>query len=219
MPTQVGACARVEKKFSPPINLGKHQGLGVWVDGDGKGEVINVQMRGPTHVSRAYGEHYIVVDFTGWRYFELIEPDTQSDLAWPYIDALQKMSVNYSAIESLTLWYNNIPSGKDAKCELRAIKAIPLVKSKIVNPTLKINGKAISFLTEIETGSYLEFRSMSDCKLYGPQGQLLHDVRIAGEIPAMQEGENHVEFICKTPAGANSRANVTVITQGESLQD
>ncbi len=221
--SRVGSWAKVQKEFSPPINLSNHQGLGIWVNGDGKGEVMNVQLRSPAHVSRAYGEHYILINFTGWRYFELIEPDTQhyTDCAWPYGGAyeLYRESLNYSAVESLALWYNNLPPGKVVACQLRPIKAIPLSKSKIVNPTLIVNGKSISLLTEIESGCYLEFRSLSNCKLYGTQGQLLRDVKIAGEIPLVQEGDNSIEFTCKTPTCVKSRAYITVTTQGEPLLD
>jgi len=39
-------------------------------------------------VSRAPAEHFVVVDFTGWRHFELIEPvaERHANYAWPYGD-------------------------------------------------------------------------------------------------------------------------------------
>ena len=73
-----GSWACIGKTFSPPLNLTANQGLGVWVHGDGKGEVLNFQVRSPSHLSNAAGEHYVIVDFTGWRYFTLVETDTEA---------------------------------------------------------------------------------------------------------------------------------------------
>ena len=76
------------KTFAQPVNL-LEQGFGVWVYGDGKGEVLNFQWRAPEHLSGGVSEHYAVIDFTGWRYFEFVEPesDRQLDYGWPYFYA------------------------------------------------------------------------------------------------------------------------------------
>ncbi len=213
--------AKLGKTFSPSLNLSKHQALGVWVLGDGKGEVLNIQVRSPTHITRAIGEHYVVVDFTGWRYFELIEPDSRqfADYSWPYGGAYQiyRQTVRYNAIGSLSLWLNNLPPTERVLCDLRPVKALPLVNTKLLNPTLTIGGKSIVFPVEMESGSYLEFRSMSDCKLYGPGGESLGDVEPRGEPLLLEQGDNPVRFTCQAPPGVSARANVTLITRGEPL--
>ena len=216
------AWAKAGKQFSPTLDLSGHQALGVWIYGDGQGEVLNFQLKTPQHISHGIGEHYVVVDFTGWRYFELIEPEGEShaEYSWPYGSAyaIYRESVNYGQIESLNLWYNNIPQGKTVTCFLRPIKALPLVSAKLINPSIAIGGKAIVFPTEIETGCYLEFYSMSDCKLYGQQGELISEVTPQGQTPVLEEGKNQVEFTYEVPANVNGRANVTIISKGEPLQ-
>ena len=76
------------KTFSRPVNL-LEQGFGVWVHGDGKGEALNFQWRAPEHLSGGVSEHYAVIDFTGWRYFEFVEPESDRllDYGWPYFYA------------------------------------------------------------------------------------------------------------------------------------
>ena len=69
------AWAMVRRTFTPLLNFEHRQALGVWVYGDGQGQVLNLQLRSPLAVSSALGEHYIIIDFTGWRYFTLIEPE------------------------------------------------------------------------------------------------------------------------------------------------
>lgn len=107
--------------------------------------------------------------------------------------------------------------GKNATCYLSPIKALPLVKTKLTNPTISLGGATITFPVEIDSGSYLEFTSMSDCKLYGPKGELIREVIPHGQVPTLEPGENEIRFRYEGPAGVNPRARVTVIGRGNPL--
>lgn len=219
---QDSAWTKMAKRFSPPLHLSQHQGLGIWVYGDGKGEVLNVQVRSPEHVSTAIGEHYVIVDFTGWRYFELIEPEGQrySDYVWPYgpsVYHIYRECVRYEQVEFLGLWYNHLPPNDTVTCYLSPIKALPLVKATLRHPAVTIGDRRIVFPTEIESGCYLEFRSVSDCVLFGPQGEVIREVVPEGDVPVLEAGANPVEFACDVQGGVNARAYVTVISQGKPL--
>jgi len=218
-----GAWAQVVERFSPPLNLSAHQGLGVWVHGDGKGEVLNFQLRCPDHVVSGISDHYVYVNFCGWRYVELIEPEGEryAEHAWPYGDAyaIYRESVNYEQVETLGLWYNNLPPGETVTCYLSPIKALSLVAANLQHPTLTLNGRTIVFPVEIESGSYLEFYPPADCKLYGPQGELIGSVDLQGEMPEIESGENQVEFTCPAQQGIQPRARVTLISRGAPLEE
>jgi hypothetical protein len=219
--TREGTWAKVGRTFVPPLDLRARPALGVWVYGDGQGEVLNLQLQSPRHVVGGIGEHYVTVDFTGWRYFELIEPDADryADYAWPYGDAyaIYREGILYSQVETVSLWYNHLPPGGQVACYLSPIKALPLVPGKLRHPRITVGGQTILFPVEMESGCYLEFRSRSDCKLYRPQGELLREVEPQGEVPLLEAGENRVEFHCEVASDTSSRAYVTVITQGEPL--
>ena len=219
-----GAWSKIERVFSPPLNIANQKALGVWVHGDGQGELLNVQLRSPEHTTYGgLGDHYVLVDFEGWRYFELIEPEGGhiKDYAWPYGGdyAIYRECVDYAQVKRLSLWYNNLPADKNVTCCLGPIKALPLVKAKLTNPKVTIAGKTITFPTEIESGCYLEFYSMSDCRLYGPKGELLSEVTPEGDAPQLEAGDNQVEFECDVPSQVSARAYVTVISRGEALSD
>lgn len=215
-----GAWVQVEKRFVPPRDLSKHQGLGVWVHGDGQGEVLNFQLRSPQHLTSGIGEHYVLVDFTGWRYFELVEPEgaRYADYAWPYGDiySIYRESVHFGQIESLSLWYNHLPPGKEARCLVSPIKAIPLVPLKLVHPRVTVGGQSLVFPVEIPSGCYLEFLGPEDCTLYGPQGQVISRVKPQGAVPIVEAGENLVKFQAEA-GGVQPRAVVTIITSGKAL--
>jgi len=228
------AWAMTGKAFSKPVNL-LEKGFGVWIHGDGKGEVINFQWRAPEHISGGLSEHYALIDFTGWRYFEFVEPESDRlmDYGWPYFytnpdqqfggtKSIQNLNhftgtfwVDYAKLDSLKLWYNHIPKGEAVKCYLSPIKALPHVKASLVNPAIEIGGQTITFPTTLESGSYLEFRARNDCKVYDAKGALIGEVKPEGDIPQLAPGSNTVQFSCRVAQGVSARANVTLISQDD----
>lgn len=216
------AWAKAGKTFEPWLDLSKHKALGVWIYGDGLGELLNFRLESPKHLAHgAIADHYVMVDFNGWRYFELIETEStrHSDYNWPEGPALYHVyreSIRLGQVKSLSIWYNNLPPNKEVKCYISPVKALPMLNITIKNPAITIGGKTILFPVEMKSGSYLEFYSMSDCKLYSPKGELLAEVQPKGDIPTLLNGKNNISFSCDE--FVNVRVNVTVITHGKSLQ-
>lgn len=219
--TPQGAWTRIGTIHKPPLNIAKQKGIGVWVYGDGQGELLNFQERSPA--GRAVGgidDHYVEVDFTGWRYFELVELEGGriADYVWPYgTDSygIYREFVDYAQVETFALLYNNLPPGEKVTCYVSPVKALPLTRAAVKNPAITVSGKTVTFPVEIETGCYLEFSSMDDCKLYGKNGELIREVKPQGEVPVIAGGDNTAEFACAPLVGLNPRARVTLITRGE----
>jgi hypothetical protein len=220
-----GAWARIGKIHKPPLNVAQQKGVGVWVYGDGQGELLNLQERSPAgRAVGGIGDHYVAVDFMGWRYFELVEMEGGriADYSWPYgSDAygVYRESVDYGQVETFALWYNNLPPGKKVTCYLSPVKALPLAKATLRNPAITVSDKTITFPVEIETGCYLEFASMDDCNLYSPKGEVMREVKPEGEAPVLSAGDNQATFACEAPSGLNPRAHVTLITQGQPFRE
>ncbi len=218
-----GAWAQIGRTASPPLSVTGKEALGLWVHGDGKGELLNIQLLSAGHNGQGgIGDHYIPVDFTGWRYFDLLELEggNIADYAWPYGGSsygIYREAVNCAAIETLSLWYNNLPVNQPVACYLSPIKALPLVKLKIVNPRITLGGSTLTFPIEMESGSYLEFNGPGDCTLYGPKGEVLSTITPQGGPLFLEAGVNSLEFTCDAMHGPNPRAYVTIITQGMAL--
>ena len=219
-----GLWIKMEKRFEPWLNINKNQALGVWVRGDGNGQLLNLRIESPAHLSHgARGDHFIKIDFTGWKYFELVEIESSdfSNYIWPdsgfFVYDSYRHRVNFNHVDKLQLWYNNLPPGKEVSCEIGTVKALPMVPLSISDPSILIGNESITFPVKMESGMYLEFRSRDDCKLYGSKGELLQEVKMEGNIPVIREGENQVSFRCKGPAGISSRVQITVICEGNPL--
>ncbi len=217
------AWARLDRKFSPCLNLKEHQAIGIQIDGDGQGQIIAVRLESPRHISYgAVADRYITVDFTGPRLFTLVETESArwNDYIWndgKWLYNVYRETIDFSKIESLSIWYNNLPRDKQAKCIIGPIKALPMVACKVKNPVVTINGREIVFPVEMQSGSYLQFNSSKDCILYGSKGEVLNRVTPEGKIPMLSVGENRVRFSCDTGDGPAPRLKLTFISHGEPL--
>ena len=220
-----GSWIKMEKKFDPWLDLNKNKALGVWIKGDGNGQLLNFRVESPNQFSSgARGDHFVKIDFTGWKYFELVEIESSefSNYLWPYDSQFYVYnsymhSVRFSSVDKLQVWYNNLPAGKEVSCLVGPVKALQMVPATIDNPQITIGDEKIVFPVKMESGMYLEFKSPADCKLYGSKGEFLKDVPVKGNIPVLNQGNNEISFTCKAPSGINPRVQVTVIGEGKPL--
>ena len=220
-----GAWASVGRVFEPTLNMKGHEAIGVWVHGDGGGEVLNFQWRSPPElIHRGVGEHYVVVDFEGWRYFELVELDggMHGQYQWPYGGAydIYRENVDEGNLKTFDIWCNNLPAGKRTECYISPIRCLPLAKAKVKNPAVTINGRKMTFPVQMESGSYLEFNSPTDCKLYGPDGKLISEVTPQGEAIELRGGKagaNELRFSCEGPGSVRPRVQIAVFCAGKAV--
>jgi hypothetical protein len=58
------------------------------VKGDGSGALLNLQLGTPREFMHALSDHYVTLDFKGWRYVELLvrerDVERMDDYVWPY---------------------------------------------------------------------------------------------------------------------------------------
>lgn len=226
--TRRGAWAQLSQVFSPPLDLSGCGALGVWIYGDGQGELLNFQLNNTREYYIAWDDHYVHVDFQGWHYFELLlrERDAQrhQDYVWPYGSPCEvgRTPILRGRVGAFNLYVNELPPGQEVKCYFSPVKALPVVKVQLAHPTVTINGHRLVFPVTLESGQYLEFGTdrgvLPYATLYDERGAVLQYVMPEGEVPVVTAGENRIAFACEGPEGYHARAQVTVITQGEPLR-
>jgi len=196
--------------------------MGLWLHGDGKGEILNIQLRSPAHFLPGIREHYIPIDFTGWRYFELIEPEGERfmEYVWPYGNAysIYRENVTLTNIQTLSVWLNHLPVKETAECLISPIRALPVETIHIERPSLAAGGRTAVFPVTLAAGEYLEYSGPGDCKHYDKEGRMIGDVPMEGEIPELRQGDNEVVFQGKTTENLILRARVTLFCQGEAVE-
>ena len=217
------AWARLDHTFRPYPNLKKHQAIGLWLEGDGQGEIIAIRLESPRHVSYgAVADRYLTVDFTGPRFLTLLETESTrwSDYVWNDGKGLYNVyreSINFGTVKSMSIWYNNLPKNKQVACAIGPIKAMPMVTCTVKNPSVIINDKTVVLPVEMQSGSYLEFNADNDCILYGSKGEAIRKVVPNGVIPILSPGDNQVRVSCDSVDGPIPRLKLTVISHGEPL--
>lgn len=222
--TRSNTWVKVGTTLSPVVNLDNHECMGVWVYGDGKGEVLNVQLL--SSGSTAIADHYAIIDFTGWKYFQLIEPEGErrARYSWPYAGTSQYKpdyiyNIDLTYVSTLNLYLNNLPAQTNIALYLSPIQGLPLRLAKMTNLSLTIGGTTLTFQTNLQAGYYMEFTSASDCRVYEPWGDLPNYATVSGSVPTLATGSNYLTFACNYPGQYAPRVAVTVDVVGDRIWD
>lgn len=186
-------------KFDPPLDLSKNLGMGLWIFGDGGGQKINVRVESSPHLVSGHNDHFVTVDFTGWRFIPLVEAENGLEPmeTWPvpcggnYAEFREK--VHYQSVTAVHLQV----VGDAEKLRFRTLKAFPVRGEPLVNPSLEIAGKTVAFRGEIPAGSFLEFDPVERSakpRVLDPSGKILSEPELVGEWPKIPAGKSTVAF-------------------------
>ena len=206
-------------RFSPHLDLQACRAVGMWIHGDGKGEMLNVQLSNPREYTHAYAEHYIDIDFTGWRYIVLLlrERDAHRyhDYKWPYYSqhGIFRNRLIRSHVSGLNLYVNNVPKGDQVEIRVGPIRALPTRKVQLRNPTVTIAGTPVVLEGRFWSGIYIECDPSGACRHFDERGYLLRRFRVTA-LPTLASGTQTLGFRCEGEEGLAARADVTIVTHG-----
>lgn len=211
------------------MSTDKMRGIGVWIKGDGKGEVVNICLHSQMHKGTGDADHYVKVDFTGWRYYSFYE--FQNGDLKPEEYPIREL--NYKVFEDVIpfyAWYDGEvnmdylddvqvlvhPQG-DYDIKLRDIVALPHTSVDLKNPTVSVNGQSISFDVTLNSSEYLEYDPKTNlCIHYDSIGRELSRPKVIGNIK-LQNGDNAVTFDAASDSPLIKRAALTLITLGDKI--
>ena len=201
-----------ERKVS--LNLSSNRGVGFWVHGDGKGEILNVQLKSTGGIEPVC-DHYATIDFNGWRYFEIPEPEGERVFElFKYTEDYYSLAAHvfdYSKVKAVILRLMRIPPNNTVTLYVSNVKALKEKALPLRDPSITINGKTLIFRTELQPDQYLMFKPEEGvCKLCSANGFTLRNVEVEGEIPIIEKGVNQVSFNCKTAPNLSQKAKVKI---------
>lgn len=219
---QKAAWARIEKRFDPPINLKDHQGLSVTIRSETGGAMAAIRLESPKHLAfGAIADRYFNIESNVCRRVNLVETESArwSDYVWNDGKShynVYRETINFSAVETISFWLQNIEPGREIKVSVGPIAAIPLSSVVVKNPKFTAEEQGIEFPIELTPGSWIEANGPDDCVVYGPKGEALGKVKPYGVWPVLKAGLTPMTFTCETSDG-QPRARVTVFSHGEGL--
>lgn len=180
-----GWCA-IGRHFTPTQDWSTFQGLGLWIKGDGKGEALRLQLRD----SRGRNVDTVpTIDFQGWRLHTFAFPSGTG--------------FDFTRVEYLLVYFNNIPSGNKVRLVLDGLKLLPALNPVQVEgtPVLTVNGRPVTFPVTLKPGESLTNEGVGETMLW-PRGMTPGQVVKATGVPlTLQPGENRIE-LSWGPAGS-----------------
>ena len=224
--SQDATWTKLTQTFPNPIDFKSRLGLGVWIYGDGNGEIIDFRPFSGDGFASFQSSNYVKVDFKGWKFFELLESESVriSDYKWPksggyHVYDHYTGNARYNDVRQMQIWLNNLPAGKECNVKIGPIKALVYKANKSSNPTVVVNGQKTTFPVEMETGMYIECRSADDCRLFSGAGVCLKTFKPTGPLPILKSGDNALSFTCDYADKVfPMRAKVTVSAEGAPLK-
>jgi hypothetical protein len=161
-----GAWVRVGKHTPVPY-IAVTNAVGIWVKGDGSGALLNVQIEQALACYHGYSEHYVRLDFEGWRYFalQLRERDAYDyfNHKWPYshyrlntATEVYRTEIMGRTVERVNLWLNDVPVNGKTRVEVSAVRAIGRHKAVTKNAVINFNGREIPVPFEMKSTEVAE---------------------------------------------------------------
>ena len=207
-----GACAWARRAYPAPkyfngvsVPEPTNVAAAVWIKGDGSGALMNLQFENPREHGKTWQEHYVELDFTGWKYFEFpfcqSDAGRWSDYKWPYraswVDIFHR-PVLRSAIEAVSVFLNEIPAGASAKVELSEVRIVPVASRTLpvgVQPFELVSGE----FAELENGCWTKYDKDGE-PLERKPAKRAASFAVAEPIPAFtDEGARRIRYEAMEP--------------------
>jgi hypothetical protein len=218
--------AHATARFLKKLDLGKHRALGLWVQGDGGGETLGIQLDIDTASCLDY---YLPIDFTGWRYCELGEPEGDRVMNYFTYEKFALHDVPLDNVAGVTLMILQPPVGKEVDLRIGRIEAIQEVGGSLVNirvvcgaaplpPAGQTRGPSLAIPGSLEPGQSLETGDpwstldSSTLRIFDGDGNQLHRAALPAPPPLVPAGNTAICFSAQGHPAA--RAKVTVMLLG-----
>ena len=219
-----GAWARVAKHYPLPY-CGVTNAVGLWVKGDASGALLNVQLEQAIARYHGYSEHYIRLDFSGWRYFalHLRERDAYDypHHRWPYshnrlntATEVYRTEIFGQTVEYVNLWLNDVPANGRTRVEVTDVRAIGRHPIVITGASVALNGKKVPVPFALKSEEYAELADGVWTK-FSAKGVPMERFGGFGGLGGLEGLEvNRLEWSGKA-GNEYPRAEVTLLTIGD----
>ena len=218
--TSCGAWVSASAVYSPYRSLGKARALRFRVKGDGSGSLLNVQLETPREYGLALSEHYVKMDFTGWRDMEMLmcerDAGEYTSYKWPYSGYIPVFHrpINAGNVSALNFYLNEVPAGGECMVE---ISDVVMVSDRILsmeNLEIAVNSEKTKIPFGMKSGQFAELED-GFWTLYTENGEILTRRRASAGLP-LAGGENIVAYEGTSAEGAWPRAKIEVFAAGKA---
>jgi len=192
---------RLCRALPEPLDLSKNRGIGLWVEGDGKGETLFVEIQD----GRCVRPFYVPIDFTGERYIELplgeVSLKRYYDYEWNNWSSFASWWVTlkgfrYNRVQMVTLGFNAIPPRTKVSCRVAGIKALRELPAKVTALTLQAVERKMSISPGLEPFQYLLCEQPGAVQVCDANFHTLRTVEPSGRV-VLAPGKNPLSLSCE----------------------
>lgn len=187
-----GWCA-TGRRLPKPLDLSRCQALGLWVDGDGKGETLRVQLRDAAGRAATWP---VLISFQGWRLCVFRKAEAAG--------------FDWSKAEYLVARIEGMAGGVSVRLGLDDVRALPELHPMpaLAQPTVQVNGASVQFPVRLQSGQALTSAGPGGVEFWPGGMQAGRAVNVSTEVLLLEPGENRVTFTADTSAGYPGDVNV-----------
>jgi hypothetical protein len=207
-----GSRAWARREFAKRPSLAGCRSIGLWVHGDGGGELLDVQLVDPSLIRAR--DYLVPIDFSGWRYVRIV--DAATDGAFDYELWRHKgnlTSFSFGAIRELRLQLVAMPVGKEVAVHVGRIEALREVPSALVNPVIEVGDQSLRLPVAVQPDEMIELGPGGACTLYDRDNHPKQKIELTG-VPVVRAGENTLRLRAE---GTMPYVYVTPILRGDEL--
>jgi hypothetical protein len=189
-----GWCA-TGRRLPRPLDLSHYRAIGFWVEGDGEGETLRVQLRDLAGRAATWP---VLVSFKGWRL-----------CVFPTADA---KGIDWSKTDSLLLRLQGLAGGTSVRVGVSGLRALPELRAApaLVHPSVTVNGHAAIFPVRMLSGQALTSEGPDGVRFWPGGMHPSQAINVSGGVLMLAPGENQILFTADTAAGYPGDVNVLV---------
>jgi hypothetical protein len=208
--------AEAKTTFAKPFHLTGHRALGLWVKGDGGGEVLDIRLE----FGEAASLHYFQpITFTGWKYCELGQPEGDRVMDYFVCDKFSLHDVPLDNLVGVTLLVLVPPEGKNVELRLGRLEALTEMGGTLTNPRLSVGNQTLELPVTLHGEQYLETGDLWNsgdpnvCRVFNQDGRELQILKLASPFPTLARGKLSLQLRPQGQPPARARATVILLDE------
>jgi hypothetical protein len=187
------------RRLARPLDLSRCQAVALWVNGDGEGETLRVEVRDA--VGRA--AHWtVLMSFKGWRLC-VFPTGTAHNLDWSKTDLVLFRLQGLAARTAVRVGLRDFRA-------LRTLHPAP----PLVRPVVTLNGRPVFFPVRLEGGQAVTSQGPGGVRFWPGGMQPGQPLDVAATALMLAPGDNQITFTADTAAGYPGDVNVLLYRLG-----
>jgi hypothetical protein len=194
-----------------PNDWSSHRPVGMYLEGDGKNEVLVLTINGG--MARDYA---VPVDFTGRRYVEIPHGEAAYALrkwGWRF---MASKGATYGRLSGLSLGFGYLPAGGEAAIKVSGLKALKEIPVPLTDPVVVTAQGKLAVKGQVPSDHYLEYRGGATATVYDANWNKVAELPAQATAFTIPAGESPVT-IKTAQVGPLPWLEVQLLTRGEPV--